>query len=123
MTKRYPVFKGNLEQLTIRNKNYRKVISTTKQEQLVLMSLNPGEEIGMEIHPHTTQFVRIETGKGIAIVGGKRYTLKDGDAVMVPANTYHNFIATTEPIKLYTIYAPPHHPPHQVQRYKEDNLL
>lgn len=89
------------------NKYYRKVIFTTKQQQLVLMNLLPKEEIGMEKHNHTTQFIRVEKGSGIAIVGKKRFRLQDGSAVVIPAGKNHNILAGKKGLKLYTIYSPP----------------
>ena len=103
--------KGNIENLTIKNKYYRKVISTTKNMQLVLMSLKPLEEIGKEKHKHTTQFIRIESGKCIAIIGNKKYKLYDDDFIIIPPNTSHNIInsSRTKRLQLYTIYTPPEH--------------
>ena len=112
-------FKANIEKLTERNNFYRKVLYTTKQMQLVLMSLNSNEEIGREKHPNISQFIRVEEGSGVAIVGRKRYRLKDGDAVIIPPNKYHNIIAGTEGLKLYTIYSPPEHRPDTKCKYKE----
>lgn len=113
-------FKGNIEKLTVSNKFYRKVIHTNDKQQLVLMSLLPLEEIGMEIHEDTSQFIRIEKGKGLAIINDHRYLLKDGDAVVIPQGSYHNIINTskTEEMKIYTIYSPPHHSPNKRERTK-----
>jgi len=113
-------FKGNIEDLTERNKLYRKVIHTNEKQQLVLMSLLPLQEIGMEVHPHTSQFIRVEAGNGVAEINGHRYLLKDGDAVVIPPGSYHNITNTSkkEELKLYTIYSPPHHPPDTKQRVK-----
>ena len=111
----------NLERETETNSFYRKVISTTKTQQLVLMSLEPGVEIGDEVHDDTTQFVRIEAGKCSAVVGGNRYLLKAGDAIVVPEGVRHNFYCSrqsTESVKLYTIYSPPHHAPGTTQKHK-----
>jgi mannose-6-phosphate isomerase-like protein (cupin superfamily) len=84
------------------------------------MSIPSGEEIGFEKHTNTTQFIRIESGKGIAIVSGKKYLLKDGDAIIIPPNTKHNIIATSnDPLKLYTIYSPPEHPKNLKTNEKE----
>jgi mannose-6-phosphate isomerase-like protein (cupin superfamily) len=104
-------YKGDIENQTLKNKYYRKVIYTTKNMQLVLMSIPKGEEIGMEKHKNTSQFIRVEGGKGIAIVGNKKYSLKDGKAVLIPPNKRHNIINTgSKPLKLYSIYSPPEHP-------------
>lgn len=104
-------FIDNIEKLTEENENFRKVIFTGQHEQLVLMSLLPGEEIGMEVHPITDQFLRIEMGVGKVIIDNEEKTVKDGDAIIVPAGAKHNVINTsiTEKLKLYTIYSPPHH--------------
>jgi len=104
--------KFDLETLTIKNNNYRKVINTTTNMQVVLMSLEPGVEIGAELHPKTTQFIRVEKGRCVAEFGGKKYLLKDGDAIVVPPNTEHNIWCpktSMENVKLYTIYTPPEH--------------
>lgn len=104
------VFCNDLTQLTIKNKYYRKVISTTPNMQLVLMCLQPYTEIGMEIHPYNTQFIKIETGEGTAIIDNISYDLYDGIGIFVPLNTYHNIINnSSKMLKLYTIYSPPHH--------------
>lgn len=111
--------KGNLETLTIRNKNYRKVLHTTNNMQLVLMSLLPDEEIGAETHEKTTQFIRVESGKARAIVKNKVFYLKAGDFITIPPKNKHNIINNgDEPLKLYTIYTPPQHPRDLVQKYK-----
>jgi mannose-6-phosphate isomerase-like protein (cupin superfamily) len=104
----------NIDQLTVANLVFRRVIATTYQMQLVLMTLLPGEDIGMEVHPYVTQFIRIEQGDGVAILNGRRYPLMNGSAVLIPAGTWHNIINTgTNPLHLYTIYAPPNHPPNR----------
>lgn len=104
-------FKGNLEELTLANTNFREVLYTAKDCQLVLMSLLPGEEIGLETHPDINQFFRFEEGMGKVIVNETEYEVGDGDAVIIPMGAKHNVINTsdTEPLRLYTIYAPPHH--------------
>lgn len=111
----------NIELATRKNNDYRRVVSTiTGSLQLVLMSLLPGEEIGSEVHPHTTQFFRIEEGLGIATVGGKVYVLKDGISIIVPPGVTHNVrnISTDKKLKLYTIYSPPEHLPNTVEKRK-----
>lgn len=113
-------FKGNIEKLALGNTYYRKVIFTSKQQQLVLMDLLPNEEIGTEIHPHTSQFIRVESGSGTAVIGCKKYILKNGDAVLVPSGTKHNIIAGKNGIQLYTIYSPPEHPKNTKEKYKEE---
>jgi mannose-6-phosphate isomerase-like protein (cupin superfamily) len=104
-------FHGNLEHLTIKNTHYRKVVGTTKNMQLVLMCLQPKEEIGMEIHPETSQFFRIESGRCLALVGDERIKLYEDDALIVPPNTKHNLInrSSKKMLKMYTIYTPPQH--------------
>ena len=114
----------NIEKATRMNNDYRRVVATTpKSMQLVLMSLLPGEEIGSEVHPHTTQFFRVEGGLGSATVNGEFYALKDGMSLVVPPGAEHNIrnISPTEKLKLYTIYTPPEHPPGTVQPTKPWN--
>lgn len=110
----------NIEKATLNNKNYRKVINTTPNQQLVLMSLKPNVEIGMEKHQKTTQFIRIESGKGLAIINGKKIKLQDGSIVVIPPNTLHNIIniSKTKRLQLYTIYSPPEHKDGLVQKDK-----
>lgn len=112
----------NIEKDTLENENFRKVLYTSKHSQLVLMSLRPKEEIGMEVHPENDQFFRIEKGKGECIIDGNRYELEDGVAIVVPAGAEHNVINTsdTEELKLYTIYSPPHHKDGIVRPTKEE---
>lgn len=115
-------FKGNIEKLTLENNLYRKVISTNLHQQLVLMSLPPHSDIGMEVHEIISQFIRIEEGKGMAILNGKKKLLKNGDALLIPARTYHNIINNSDtPLKLYTIYSPPNHPVGTSQRVKPED--
>ncbi len=104
-------YKGNIEKLTIENENFRKVLYTAEHCQLVLMALQPGEEIGMEVHSGNDQFFRFEQGTGQVIINGNVYDVSDGDAVIVPTHAEHNVIntSTTDILKLYTIYAPAHH--------------
>jgi mannose-6-phosphate isomerase-like protein (cupin superfamily) len=105
------VYHNNISDVTESNNYFRKVIATTPNMQLVVMSIKPGEDIGYEIHPYITQFFRIEQGEGVAIVDGVAYDLRKDTALVVPLNTEHNIINTsnTEPLKLYTIYTPPNH--------------
>jgi mannose-6-phosphate isomerase-like protein (cupin superfamily) len=104
-------FKINIEKDTIDNENFRKVLYTAKHCQLVLMSLLPKEEIGMEVHTENDQFFRFEKGNGKVIIDGNEYEVADGDAVIVPSGSQHNVInlSETESLKLYTIYSPAHH--------------
>jgi mannose-6-phosphate isomerase-like protein (cupin superfamily) len=104
-------FNANIEESTLQNDKFRKVLYTGKHSQLVLMCLKPKEEIGMEVHSGNDQFFRFEQGQGKCIIDGHEYTLKDGSAIVVPAGAQHNIINTsaTESLKLYTIYSPAHH--------------
>ena len=113
----------NLESETLANEYFRKVIYTDPRFQLVLMSLAPGEEIGMESH-ELDQFLRIEAGEGRAIVGKEDYALADGSAIIVPKGTMHNIINTSDskPLKLYTIYAPANHSAGTIHKTKEEAL-
>jgi mannose-6-phosphate isomerase-like protein (cupin superfamily) len=100
----------NIEKLTLENEAFRKVLYTARHSQLVVMSIPPGEEIGMETH-ELDQFLRIEAGVGKAILDGIEHPIEDGSAIVVPAGTRHNFVNTSleAPLKLYTIYSPPEH--------------
>ena len=104
-------FSSNIERSTLENEKFRKVLYTGKHCQLVLMCLNPKEEIGVEVHKENDQFFRFEQGQGKCIIDGNEYELKDGSAIVVPAGARHNIVNTsaTEKLKLYTIYSPPHH--------------
>ena len=104
-------FSADIENSTLKNEKYRKVLYTGKHSQLVLMCLKPKEEIGMEVHAENDQFFRFEQGQGKCIIDGHEYALKDGSAIVVPAGARHNIVNTssTENLKLYTIYSPPHH--------------
>ena len=114
----------DIESSTLKNTAYRHVIKTAPYSQYVLMSLLPKQEIGMEVHEDGDQFIRVEGGQGLAILDNKVYDLSDGIAVIIPAGTHHNIINTsdTEPLKLYTIYSPPHHPRGTLQWTKVDWL-
>ncbi len=102
-------FVKNIEEIAIKNNDFRQVLYTAKNCQLVIMSLKPNEEIGMEVH-HLDQFFRVEEGTGEAILDGVRHTISAGFAVIVPAGTNHNIVNTgNTSMKLYTLYAPPNH--------------
>jgi mannose-6-phosphate isomerase-like protein (cupin superfamily) len=102
----------NIENKTLEGDNFREVLYTTERSQLVIMTLQPGEEIGMEHHTGHDQFIRVEQGRGKALLDGEEHLLEDGVAVVIPAGTEHNVINTssTEKLKLYTLYTPPEHP-------------
>ena len=115
-------FSTNIEEATLENSNFRKVLYTSKHSQLVLMSLKPGEEIGMEVHEENDQFFRFEKGQGKCIIDGNEYEIGDGVAVVVPTGAQHNIINTskTDYLKLYTIYSPPHHKNGIIRSTKEE---
>lgn len=104
-------YHSKLEEETVSNTDFRRVLYTNEQLQLVLMSLKPGEEIGLETHPDNDQFFRFDAGQGKVIINATEYEVTDGDAVIVPKGAQHNVINTseTEALKFYTIYAPAHH--------------
>jgi mannose-6-phosphate isomerase-like protein (cupin superfamily) len=110
-----------LEHETLENENFRKVLFTAEHMQLVLMTLQAGEEIGMETHDTHDQFIRVEEGEGKAIIGDDEFALKDGSAVVIPAGNVHNILNTGEgTLKLYTLYAPPEHPDGTVHKDKAE---
>jgi mannose-6-phosphate isomerase-like protein (cupin superfamily) len=114
---------GPIEKQTLSNNYFRQVLFTGKYAQLVVMCLQPGEEIGNEVHAKVDQFFRIEQGEATFVFGGKeKHQVKDGDAVIVPAGTYHNVInaSKTTALKLYTIYSPPNHPDKTVHKTKAE---
>lgn len=115
-------FVDNIEKITLENDNFRKVLYTGQHAQLVVMSLLPSEDIGMEVHGVTDQFLRIEKGEGKVILNGEERIVKDGDVIIVPAGTEHNLINTSSqnPLKLYTLYSPPHHKDKIVHKTKKD---
>ncbi len=115
-------FHSNIETLTLENDKFRRVLYTGKHSQLVLMSLKPREEIGMEVHPHNDQFFRVERGQGRCIIDGHEYTVRDGSAIVVPAGARHNVInaSGSESLKLYTIYSPAHHKDGIVRASKDE---
>jgi len=111
----------NIEEKTLSNDNFREVLYTARNTQLVVMTLQAGEQIGLERHETHDQFIRIEAGEGEAIIDGERHALEDGVAVIVPAGAEHNLVNTSrEPMRLYTIYAPPEHPDGTVHRTKAE---
>ncbi len=112
---------GNIEQETLQNDNFRKVLYTDDRLQLVVMSLRPREEIGEEVH-QLDQFIRVESGEGQAVLDGAVSRLEDGSVVIVPAGATHNIINTSpdKPLKLYSLYVPPEHPAGTVHRTKAE---
>lgn len=104
-------FSANIEQQTLANTDFRRVLYSGKHTQLVLMSLPAGSEIGMEVHNQNDQFFRFEAGKGRVVIDGNEYEVGDGSAIIVPAGAKHNVVNTSEKgdLKLYTLYSPPHH--------------
>ncbi len=117
-------FKANIEDLSKVNTNFRKVLYTGAHSQLVLMSLLPGEDIGMEVHKENDQFFRFEEGSGKVVIDGTEYEVEDDDAVVVPAGSEHNVINTheSEALKFYTIYSPAHHKDQIVRATKEEAM-
>lgn len=112
----------NIEQDTLENGDYRRVLFTGKNTQLVLMTLQPGEEIGREVHEEHDQFIRVEAGTGVVSLNREEHKLGDGSAVVIPAGVEHNVVNTSpdEPLRLYTLYSPPEHPDGTVHKTKAD---
>lgn len=113
-----------IEASTLENKNFRKVLYTAKHMQLVLMSLKPGEDIGVEVHPENDQFFRFEGGEGRVFIDGTSYEVTDGDVIIVPAGSEHNVLnmSNKKDLQFYTIYAVPHHKDGIVRETKEDAM-
>ena len=118
---------ANIEEATTSNQTFRTVVFTGKRMQLTVMSIGPGEEIGLEIHDDTDQFLRVEQGSARVVMGTRKdkldetHELRDDWAVIVPAGTWHNVINTGKTaLKLYSIYTPPEHPPGTVHKTKAD---
>jgi len=114
----------NIETKSLENQYFREVLYTAPHSQLVVMTLQVGEDIGTETHDDRDQFIRVEAGEGEAILDGERYPLSDGVAVVIPAGTEHNVInaSSTEAMHLYTIYSPPEHPDGTINRTKQDAI-
>ena len=115
----------NIEKKSLENTYFRDVLFTGLHSQLVVMSIAPGEDIGMETHKDIDQFIRVESGIGQAILNGKEYNLENGSAVVIPAGTAHNIVnrSNSEPLKLYTIYSPPNHPQGTINKDKAAALV
>jgi len=109
----------DIEKQTKNNNNFRKVLFTGKFMQLVLMSLEPNEEIGEEVHKDTDQFFRIDDGEGVVVIDGKKTKIKDGSAFVVPAGIKHNVVANEKGLKLYSLYSPPHHKENTIHKTKD----
>lgn len=105
-------FSINIEEATLQNPNFRQVLYTTPRSQLVIMTIEPGDDIGLEKHADHDQFIRVEAGVGEALLDGEKHVLEDGVALVIPAGTEHNIINTSasEKMRLYTLYTPPEHP-------------
>ncbi len=113
---------GNIEEETKENSNFRKVLYTAKNSQLVVMSIAPGDEIGEEVHD-LDQFIRIEDGEGKVILNDEESEIKDDYAVVIPAGVKHNVLNTgEEPLKLYTLYSPPEHRDGVVHKTREEAM-
>ena len=112
----------NIERDTLANEDYRRVLYTGLNTQLVLMTLQPGDDIGQETHEEHDQFIRVEAGAGVVVLNGERHTLSDGSAVVIPAGVEHNVVnmSADAPLRLYTLYSPPEHPVGTVQHTKAD---
>jgi mannose-6-phosphate isomerase-like protein (cupin superfamily) len=113
-----------LEKKALANTYFREVLFTAAHSQLVVMSIAPGEDIGMETHADVDQFIRIEAGTGKAILNGKEHDLEDGSAVVIPAGTEHNIVngSTSKTLQLYTVYTPPQHPKGTVHKTRADAM-
>jgi mannose-6-phosphate isomerase-like protein (cupin superfamily) len=114
----------NIEKDARTNSDFRRVLFTGPHSQLVLMTLGPGEDIGLETHAGTDQFIRVESGRGVAVLDGREHPLEDGSAVVIPAGTRHNVVnrSPSEPLRLYTVYTPPEHPDGTVHRTRAEAM-
>lgn len=114
---------GNIEEKTLANSFFREVLFTAPHSQLVVMCLQPGEDIGSEVHQNVDQFFRFESGEGKVVLNGEESIVKDGFAVIVPAGTEHNVINTSaSELKLYTIYSPAQHPDKTIHKTKAEAM-
>jgi mannose-6-phosphate isomerase-like protein (cupin superfamily) len=114
----------NIEQKSIENNYFREVLFTGPLSQLVVMSLAPGEDIGLETHDDVDQFIRVEAGEGVALLDGVEHELADGSAVVIPAGAEHNVInrSKSKALKLYTLYTPPQHPDGTIHKTREEAM-
>jgi mannose-6-phosphate isomerase-like protein (cupin superfamily) len=115
-------YRVDIEDRTLKNEYFREVLFTAPHSQLVVMTLKPGEEIGLERHDDRDQFIRVESGTGEAVLDGQKHPLSDGVAIVIPAGTQHNVTNTSrsEPLRLYTLYSPPEHPDGTVHKTKAE---
>lgn len=115
-------FVTDIERDTLANDDFRRVLFTGPNTQLVLMTLRPGEEIGLETHREHDQFIRIEAGTGVVRLNGEESAIEDGSAVVIPAGVEHNIVngSNDTVLRLYTLYSPPEHPDGTVHRTKEE---
>ena len=111
----------DIDRATLANEDFRRVLFTGPNTQLVVMALKPGEEIGLETHEGHDQFIRIEQGRGVALLGGESHPLSEGSAVVIPAGVEHNIVNTSKDVhlRLYTLYSPPEHPDGTVQSTRQ----
>ena len=115
----YKSYVGDIDRITKLNKNYRKVVNTTAQQQLVVMTIKGNDNIPAETHPSTTQFIRIVEGNGVAILNGITHILEPETIVIIPAGTHHEIKNTNrKSLKLYTIYSPPEHSSDLIEKNK-----
>ena len=117
-------FLGNIEEKTLANTYFRQVLYTGQHAQLVVMCLQPNEDIGEEVHEIVDQFLRIEEGEGKVVIDGEELPVKNRDAIVVPAGTKHNVINTSsdKQLKLYTVYSPPHHKDRTIHKTKAEAM-
>lgn len=114
----------NIEKETLENTFFRKVLLSTKHQQLVVMSLNPSEDIGLESHENLDQFIKIEQGEGLAVLDGVETRFSSGFSVTIPSGTNHNIVNTSSenPLKIYTIYSPPNHKDGTIHKTKQEAI-
>lgn len=114
----------NIEEKTQKNEYFREVLHTTQHFQLVVMSIPPKEDIGEEVHEIVDQFIRIESGSGIAVLDGQKIPLQDGTVIIIPAGVRHNIINSSAEAKLqlYTLYSPPHHKDKIIHQTKKNAM-